>query len=74
MGDSKYLYYVLCSGYFYGIINHFAAGMATPIINKSIWDSLLVPLPPYKEQKRITESIDEVWRALELLDGGSDED
>ena len=39
-------------------MTHKATGTATPIINKSSWESLVVPLPPLEEQARIVSILD----------------
>ena len=56
----KYTLYTMQSQYFYSILRKNAGGTATPIINKSKWENLLIPLPPLKEQERIVEKVDEL--------------
>lgn len=58
--DSKFLFYCMTGSHFIGKIQMASAGAATPIINKSRWGELLIPLPPVAEQKRIVDRIDEI--------------
>ena len=60
----KYLFYAMVSDFFQKDVIFQAGGTATPIINKSIWGSLLLPLPPLAEQERIVEKLD-VFMSLE---------
>jgi type I restriction enzyme S subunit len=44
-----------------------ATGSATPIINRSKWDELLVSLPPLSEQHRIVAKLDELMALCDKL-------
>jgi type I restriction enzyme S subunit len=55
--NSDYLLSVMTSHYFISSMKEKAGGTATPIINRGLWDSLLVPLPPINEQKRIISKL-----------------
>ncbi len=67
--DYKYLFYVLTSFYFFKQIKKKSSGTATEIINKSLWGSILIPLPPLAEQKRIVEKLAELEPLLVEYDG-----
>ena len=65
--DSQYIYAVMTSHYFVTEMKNSAGGTATPIINKGIWDALLVPLPPLAEQQRIVSKIEKILPLCENL-------
>lgn len=62
---SEYLFAVLSSDYFYKKIKGNSTGTATPIINKSAWELLPIPLPPLAEQKRIVAAIEKFMPLIE---------
>ncbi|MCI6153388.1 MAG: restriction endonuclease subunit S [Fusobacterium perfoetens] len=68
LSDYKYIYNVLSSIYFYEKLLKNSNGTATPIINKSSWGNLLVPLPPLEEQKRIVEKVESLMKICDLLE------
>ena len=65
--DNRYIYYVMTSFYFSKTMKEKAGGTATPIINRGIWDTLLLPLPPHAEQKRIVEKLEQLLPLCERL-------
>lgn len=66
--DLKYLYAVLRSSYFQNQVLSKASGSATPIINKQKWISILVPVPPYEIQKRISSKINYLFALCDKLE------
>ena len=64
---SEYLFAVMQSAYFTTSMNERAGGTATPIINRGLWDALLIPLPPLAEQKRIVAKLEEILPLCERL-------
>ena len=64
---SQYLFAVMQSAYFTTSMKERAGGTATPIINRGLWDSLLIPLPPLAEQRRIVAKLEEILPLCERL-------
>ena len=62
-----YVYSVMTSQSFIKKMKDSAGGTATPIINRGLWDSLLIPLPPLAEQKRIVARLEELLPLCERL-------
>ena len=63
---SEYIYMIMQSSYFLKKIKTQAGGTATPIINRGIWDYLLIPIAPISEQKRIVEKQRELFDKISL--------
>ena len=64
---SEYLFSVFQSAYFITTMKEKAGGTATPIINRGLWDKLLIPLPPLAEQKHIVQKLEEILPLCEKL-------
>ena len=60
-----YLYYSLDSDYFYKTAKYNATGTATPIINRGLWENILIPIPPKSEQERICLKIKKMFQCIE---------
>lgn len=56
----EYLLYVLASPCFQKQVKLKAKATTVPIVNKTEWGSLLAPLPPLEEQRRIVERLNEL--------------
>lgn len=57
IGDVNYYYYILSSKFFIDTMKNKSTGTATPIINKTMWSSILIPLAPISEQEEIVKKI-----------------
>ncbi|HMQ80698.1 MAG TPA: restriction endonuclease subunit S [Ignavibacteria bacterium] len=65
---STYLYLALNSNLFQNLILEKSTGSATPIINRSKWECIAVPLPPIEEQSRIVAKVDELMNLCDKLE------
>lgn len=66
--NHKYLFYCMQSDFFAKKMIDNSTGTATPIINRGLWDLLLIPLPPLSEQHRIVAKIEELMPLVEEYD------
>lgn len=64
---SEYIYAIMQSPYFITNMKEQAGGTATPIINRGLWDSLLIPVAPLPEQRRIVEKQRELFDKITLI-------
>lgn len=55
--DGKYLLIALRSHYFQRLVNERAGQGTLPILSKSKWDMIPVPIPPLAEQRRIVAKV-----------------
>lgn len=60
-----FLHYFMKSFYFTEYVRSQSTGTATPIINKSKWENLIIPLPPVQEQKRIVDKLEETMPLID---------
>jgi type I restriction enzyme S subunit len=61
----RYLYCVLISPLIQNRIKQIGSGTATPITNKTKWESFLIPLPPLAEQQRIVDRVRDLLPLVE---------
>ena len=65
--NKKYLYYYLCSDFFYEEIKRFNNGTAQPNLAAGDLIKFLFPLPPLAEQEKIVEIIEQILPLCEKL-------
>ncbi len=63
----KLIFYFLISQYFQNEVKKLSTGTATPIINKTNWSSIYLPLPPLEEQKRIVAKVEELFALIDAM-------
>ena len=66
--SAKYLNMVLASGYFQKICRESTNATAIPILNKSKWEKIGVPIPPLSEQIRIVKKVNELFDLCDQLE------
>jgi type I restriction enzyme S subunit len=67
--NAEYLCLILASGYFQKICKERTNATAIPILNKSKWETISVPVPPLNEQKKIAEKVSELFELCDELEG-----
>lgn len=68
IGNSWFWNYVMNAPYFQKLVLQKSTGSATPIINRSKWEEIPVPLPPLAEQHRIVAKVDELMALCDQLE------
>lgn len=64
----SYLFYSMGAEWFQKCVVAQAGGSATPIINKQKWSSILIPVSPALEQRRIVAKIDQLMAVCDTLE------
>ena len=71
--QAKFLQNWLQSNYFQKAIWSKASGGTTPIVNRSKWESIIIPLPPLSEQQRIVSKLDKLMQYCDKLEQSIDQ-
>ncbi|WP_186373790.1 restriction endonuclease subunit S [Yersinia rohdei] len=68
LADSKYLYFSISTTFFISSMITASTGSATPIINRSKWEGLLIPCAPVTEQHSIVAKVNELMALCDQLE------
>ena len=68
LASYRYVFNFISGPKFQDSIRSAATGTATPIINRTKWEQLLVSLPPLAEQHRIVAKVDELMALCDRLE------
>jgi type I restriction enzyme S subunit len=66
--DAEYLCLVVASGYFQKICRERTRATAIPILNKSRWETINIPVPPLNEQKNIAKTVSGLFDLCDELE------
>ena len=64
---AEFIYYTCISDYMQKEIKSNASATTLPILNKGNFAKLPFPLPPYNEQQRIVNKIEELFTSLDNI-------
>jgi len=65
---SEFTYFAFTSFYFQEEVAKRATGSATPIINRSKWEEIPIPIPPLAEQRRIVAKVEQLMTLVDALE------
>lgn len=63
-----YLYYMLSSSIMYDLLSKLAAGSTVKNLKSDSVKSLIVPIPPRKEQKKISKHIENIFSCISPIE------
>ena len=66
--NQDYLYYALSSGFMYKAFSEVAAGSTVKNLKSDTVRSVFFPVPPYDEQVRIANYIENLFTAISLIE------
>lgn len=64
---NMYMVYLLSSNYFYSVMSNKSSGAVVSNLNIDKVKTMLIPIPPLEEQKRIVEKIENIFELIEQL-------
>lgn len=70
---AKLFMYFMRSSYFQNEVQSKAGQGTLPIINKSKWENIMIPLPPLAEQRRIVAKVDQLMALCDRLEARQQE-
>ncbi len=64
----NYLFYALSSKYFYDIAWKNSTSTTIALLNKSNWEKIPIPIPPFEEQQEIVRVVEILFKEVEQLE------
>ena len=64
----EFIHMCLRAKFFHERVRQLSSGSATPIINKSRWESIEIPIPPINQQHEIVKKVEELMRLCDQLE------